>query len=56
MDQFERKAAVELDEKLRKQATRYADNISANSGEAWVQIWEDAYESKVEELRRLHNI
>jgi len=42
---------VKKDEILRKAAVKYADNISANSGEIWVQVWEKAYQQKIKELR-----
>jgi len=42
---------IEKDEILRKAAVKYADNVSSNSGEIWVQVWEKAYDQKIKELR-----
>ena len=33
-------------------ATKHADRESANSGQVWVQVWEDAYDHKLEQLKR----
>jgi len=39
---------------LERIAIEHADRQSANSGQVWVQVWEDAYDSKIEELKSMY--
>ena len=40
------------EEQAREIAREHADSVSRDCGEVWVQCWEDAYDTKLAQLKR----